>query len=226
MKLSQSISLIVSFALLLTAASAFADHQQDLDAALSYDGLVKINVKGIDFAYARPEASLAAYDKIELAPIEVAFHKDWKPEKANGRTKLTTAERANIRTGIAKVVQDEFVKALEEKSSYKVVDAAGPDVLRIKANIINVYVNAPDTMSAGRSRTYTVSAGEMTIVAELFDSETGEVLARVVDQRAARDSGRMTLSNSVINAAEVRQIAASWARILRDRLDAAHGIGK
>ncbi len=226
MKFLKSISLTATCALLLVAATAFADSKKELEEVLSYDGLVKINVKGIDTAYARPGASLAAYDKIQLAPIEVAFSKDWKPEKGSGRTRLSTAERENIRTGIAKVVQDEFVKALEEKSSYQVVNEADPDVLLIKANVINVYINAPDTMAPGRSRTYTVSAGEMTIVAELFDSETGQVLARVIDQREARNTGRLTLSNSVINASEIRQIATSWARILRDRLDAAHSIGK
>jgi hypothetical protein len=82
------------------------------------------------------------------------------------------------------------------------------------------------TKTAGRSRTYTVSAGEMTIFAELYDSETGEVLARVVDRREARSSGRLTLTNSVVNASEARSIASNWARILRNGLDKAHGIGK
>jgi hypothetical protein len=52
------------------------------------------------------------------------------------------------------------------------------------------------------------------------------VIARVIDRREGRDTGMMTLSSSVVNAGEARSIAASWARILRSRLDAAHGIGK
>jgi hypothetical protein len=66
----------------------------------------------------------------------------------------------------------------------------------------------------------------MTIFAELYDSKTGEVLARLADRREARNSGTLALTNSVVNADEARSIASSWARILREGLDKAHGIGK
>ena len=117
-------------------------------------------------------------------------------------------------------------KSCRARHHFSVCSGTGPDVLRVKAHIVNLYVNAPDTKTAGRSRTYTVSAGQMTIFAELYDSETGEVLARVVDRREARSSGRLTLTNSVVNASEARSIASNWARILRNGLDKAHGIGK
>ena len=45
------------------------------------------------------------------------------------------------------MVQEEFVKELQERSSYKVVNEAGADVLRVKVNIVDLYVNAPDTES-------------------------------------------------------------------------------
>ena len=66
----------------------------------------------------------------------------------------------------------------------------------------------------------------MTIVAELYDSETGQILARVVDRREARGAGVLTLTNNATNAAEARSAASAWARILRSGLDKAHGIGK
>jgi hypothetical protein len=147
---------------LLTTASAAS--KADLEKAMSFDGLQKINVKGIDLAYARAGATLASYNRVMLEPIDVAFRKDWNPTRTGSNIKLTAEERENIRTGVAKIVYDEFVKELQNKSSYQVVNEVGPDVLRVKAKIVNLYVNAPDTRTAGRSRTYTVSAGEMTIL--------------------------------------------------------------
>jgi hypothetical protein len=41
----------------------------------------------------------------------------------------------------------------------------------------------------------------------------------------ARNTAMLTLSSSVVNADEARAIASSWARVLRDGLDKAHGIG-
>ena len=124
------------------------------------------------------------------------------------------------------IVQEEFVKELQERSSYKVVNEAGADVLRVKVNIVDLYVNAPDTEGVARSSTYTMSAGQMTLIAELFDSESGEILARVVDRREARNDDTLRLSSSVVKRGEAQDIAASWARILRTALDKAHGIGK
>jgi len=210
---------------MLISVPAFAASVADIDQAMSYDGLEKIKVKDIDLAYARPGATLAGYKRVVLEPISVAFRKDWSPTRTGSSLPLGSREQENIRNGIAKIVAEEFTKELQAKGGYQVVDEAGPDVLRLKASIVNLYVSAPDTMTAGRSRTYTVSAGEMTIFMELHDSETGELLARFVDRSEARDSGRMTLTNSMTNAWEARDIASSWARILRKGLDKANTIG-
>lgn len=209
--------------LLLPISSAAS--AADLEKAMSYDGLQKISVKGIDLAYVRPGATLASYNRVMLEPIDVAFRKDWNPNRTGSNIKLSAEEREKIRTGVAKIVYDEFVHELQNKSSYQVVNEVGPDVLRVKAKIVNLYVNAPATRAAGRSRTYTVSAGEMTIFAELYDSETGELLARVADRREARSSAPLTLSDNVENVYEARLIASSWARVLRNGLDKAHAIG-
>lgn len=197
-----------------------------LEEAMSYDGLQKIKVKGIDLAYTRPGASLASYTKVIIDPVEVSFRKDWDPNRTGSRMKVDAKERENIRSGVAQIVQEEFAKELGKGGAYQVVTEAGPDVLRLRASIADLYVNAPDTMTPGRSQTYTISAGEMTLVAELVDSESGQAIARVVDRRESQGTGMMTLTNSVVNRQEASIIASSWARILRKRIDAAHGIGR
>ncbi|MFZ6749215.1 DUF3313 family protein [Undibacterium sp. Ren11W] len=218
---------IVFLSLMLVTASSFAASNKALDEVMSHDGLQQTKLKGVDLAYAKPGASLAAYTQIKLDPVEVSFSSNWDPTRTGSRFKLDAEERENIRSGVAKVVYERFAKTLQAKDGYKIVNDAAADVLRVKASIINLYVNAPDTMTAGRSRTYTVSAGEMTLVLELYDSETGAVLARIVDRQEARNSsGRLSISNSVINSGEAESIADGWASILRKSLDKAHGIGK
>ena len=213
--------------LLLPCAAIAATTKAELEQAMSHDGLQKISIKGVDLAYARPGATLAGYKRLQLDPVEVSFSKNWDPKRTGSHIKLSAEEREGIRTGLVRIIQEEFVSELQRKGSYPIVNEAGPDVLRVRAQVFNVYVNAPDTMSASRSRTYTVSAGEATINLELFDSETGQVLARMVDRREARGTGTrtMSISNSVTNAGEARDIAAAWARILRNGLDKAQGIG-
>jgi hypothetical protein len=209
----------------LAASGALAAKPSALDEAMSHDGLQKISVKGVQFAYARPGATLAGYDRVQIEPVQVAFHKNWDPTRTGSRIKLGQEERENIRNGVAAAVQEAFVTELQERSRYKVVNEAGPDVLRVKVNIVDLYVNAPDTESLGRSRTYTVSAGQMTLFAELFDSESGQLLARVIDKRQAREHQTYQLSSSVVKRGELQEIASSWARLLRTGLDNAHGVG-
>jgi hypothetical protein len=226
MNIIRRLGLFTLLASALVASGAFAAKPSDLDEAMSHDGLQKITVKGVQFAYARPGATLADYSRLQIDPVQVAFHKNWDPTRTGSRIKLGKEERENIRNGVATAVRDEFIKELQDKSSYKVVDEAGPDVLRVKVNIVDLYVNAPDTQSRGMSATFTVSAGQMTLFAELFDSETGQLLSRVIDKREARNNQMYQLSSSVVNRSEVQEIASSWARILRTGLDNAHGIGK
>ena len=61
----------------------------------------------------------------------------------------------------------------------------------------------------------------MTLLLELVDGTTGEVLARARDRQEGRDMGRLQWTNSVTNKAEADRILKSWAQRLRDGLDAA-----
>jgi len=214
-------------ALAVALTSPLAATKADVDEAMSRDGLQKISVKGLDLAYARPGASLAAYKRVKLDPVEVEFDKSWDPAKTGSRIKLSSAERDNIKAGVAKLVQEEFAKALQKGGAYQIAADAAPDVLRVKASILNLYVNAPSSGGAGRSRTYVSSAGQMTLLAELVDATSGQVLARVADRREANATGarRMELADRMLNEDAAREVASSWAQTLRKALDKARSIG-
>ncbi len=206
------------FSLVILLFAAVAAHGAPASAPQwSHDGLQLRESKDLDLLYVRPEATLAGYRSVLLDPVEVAFHKSWKPDTRRVRQ----SDRERIRKELAEEARAVFTKELVKDGRYQMASAPGPDVLRVTAAIINLYVTAPDTMEAGISRTYTVSAGEMTLVAELRDSETGEILARAADRKAASNNGLMQWTTRVTNVAEARQILGSWAKILRKALDAA-----
>ena len=207
------------------ATAAAVAQKNAIDDISSHDGLAKVTVKGVDLAYKRSDVDMAKYGKVIVDPVEVAFHKDWNPTRPGSNLKLGSTDRENIRSGVGKVVHEEFEKALKAGGGWQVVKEAGPDVLRVKPKVLNLYVNAPDTKQAG-VRTYTLSSGEMTLLLEAYDSETGAILARAIDRRESRNTGQWQLSSSVTNVGDAQQIAATWARILRDRLDKAKAAGK
>jgi len=62
----------------LAPSYTFASEDKSI-MSMDADGLVRVNVSGIDEVYARPKADLRVYDKVMVDPIEVAFRKDWAP---------------------------------------------------------------------------------------------------------------------------------------------------
>lgn len=200
-------------------------NKREAAAAWSEDGLQKVNIKGLDVVYARPGSSLAGYTKVLLKPVEVAFRRDWgRPATgtAGGRVRSEDAQR--IRERLMAVMAEETLKVLAE-GGYAVVDAPGDDVLEVDGSIRDLFITAPDIPSASFTRVYSVSAGEMTLVAELRDSVSGETLMRVYDHAYARESGFAHRITNIENASEARAIAKEWASKLRQQLDLAKGGG-
>jgi hypothetical protein len=192
------------------------------DANINEEGLVPINVKGLDHVYARPGANLAPYTKVMLDPVEVSFSKDWPSDSSVQR--ITPEYRQRVKESLAKILRKELAKELAASGRYTLVDKPADGVLRIKADIRDLYINAPDLQTAGFTETYTLSAGHMRLVAELRDAPTGELIARVIDYKEDPDSPWLQLTTSIDNAAAAERAADDWARILRRQLDAARGI--
>jgi hypothetical protein len=192
------------------------------DAATDADGLRRVKVAGLQEVYARPSADLGTYNKILLEPIEVSFRRDWNPTP--GGWPISAEEKQQIRDSLARIVREEVTREMSRSGRYQIVEAPGDDVLRIDAEIRDLVINAPDSSRAGVTRTYTLSAGEMTLVAELRDAPTNDLIARVVDRKRDPEQPWFELTSRVENIAAARRAAADWALILRKQLDAAHDV--
>ena len=185
-----------------------------------WDGLRKTKIKGLGLAYVRPGADMSIYSKIILDPLQVEFSKNWKPEAPGSNRKLSQQDMDTVKQRLTDLATETFTKEISSDGGYPVVTERGPDVMRISAALLDVYVTAPDVGSPGLTRTYVADTGRMTLIAELRDSETNALFARVVDAREARNSQTLSLSNRAENAHEAGKIVREWARILRRQLDA------
>lgn len=221
MNISQSFaSAAASFVLAMTVAGPV--FSADEAAAVTPDGLELVKKSRLDVVYRRPGVDFAGYSKIMLDPVDVAFKKQWTRDFK----RVSTRDREQIRSELAKEFQKVFFEELEEKGGYKIVDTPGPDVLRVIAGVVELYINAPDIATPGRSNTYALSTGEATLVAEVRDSESGSVIVRVTDRQRARESATMQWITSARNRADARIIMRKWAGALREGLDEARGIPK
>lgn len=219
-------SLIVAFGLALTAC---AGSDVSRESALTHDGLQR--VAGHDFAevYLRPGVDLAHYQHLSLTECEVAFRKNWlRDQQRDSRTlasRVRQQDADRIRQRIAAACDEQFRAALERAPAHHVVETApnGEDVLILRPSIVNLDIHAPDVQGAVRTRSYTTSAGEMTLNLELVDALTGEVQGRVVDRRRGVEQSQLQWTSSVTNRAEFERILRRWADLLRDSVDRVRG---
>jgi hypothetical protein len=78
--------------------------------------------------------------------------------------------------------------------------------------VANVHVTAPEMSTAGRSRVFAEQAGSATLVIEVRDSLSGELLGRAVDQGIAGDTFVMS-RDRVTNWADFERLFDDWAKI-------------
>lgn len=188
-----------------------------------WDGLVRVKHTSLENVYVRPNVEFKAYKRVRLDPVQVAMDKNWDPNSGTIGLKgrLSSADVQRIREELSKAFRDVFAERLS-KGGYPLVEAGGDDVLLVQAALINVYINAPASASA-TTRSYVMDAGRMTLVMQLADSVTGQMLARVVDTKDGSDTRVVQWANSMTNSAEARKAIGEWADALCKALDAVGG---
>ena len=192
------------------------------DAELSFDGLHMIDNSQADVAWARPDFDISGYTKIW--PVGAGI--EYRQVKDRGRSSMARSQGGpyfiddKSRGRFEEVVGEVFKEELQKIEKYELVDGPGPDVLMVRGGLLDIVSYVPPEPIGGRSYVYLSSVGEATLVLELRDSETGTILARSVDRRAAEGAGgTMQYSSTVTNASEVRRLIRRWATRLREGLD-------
>ena len=167
--------------------------------------------------------TLAALALLAMTPPAAVNAADPPPETLDG---LVRVQDSKVALAYVDPEADFATETLSENGGYGIVEEAGEDVLLVRPAIIDLDVTAPDTMSAGRSYTFASNAGEATLVVELSDSVTGDLLARAADRRASRDNITLQWTTRVSNRADAKRLMKHWATLLRDAMDEVHGGGE
>ena len=178
-----------------------------------WDNLVRVPTKKFDAAYILPGADFRPYTKVILDAPEVAFKKDFQRDYNNTTmslgSRITDSDMREamerVRTGFEGVFTEAYTQA-----GWQIATAPAADTLRVHTAVINIDVNAPDQMTAGRSRSFSETAGSAVLVLEVRDSQTNEILGRVADGRVAGNSS-MYIRNRGTNRADFRRLFKLWA---------------
>jgi hypothetical protein len=216
---------ILSFVLLSAIpVSTIAKDKIELPE-FTVEGLQRVpDTKRIAVVYAEPGADLAQYDRVYLVEPYVAFKKNWqRDQNRSAGMKVRSNDMERIKIAVKELFMDVFTTELE-KGGYTLANERAEDVLIVKPAIINLDVNAPDIMTAGRSNTYASAAGSMTLYIELYDSETDDLLAKAMDPKADSNRGFMQWQSGPANRQAAKRMMQPWAEALREGLDEARDV--
>lgn len=202
---------------LLAIPAANAEDSSDL-----FENLVPVENAKMGAAYIDPNADFSVFKRVKILETFVAFRSGWERDQRSGTRgiRITASDMDRIKSDVADLFQQVFTETLEADDGYEVVDQADHDVLLLRPAIIDLDITAPDTMTAGRTRTFTASTGAATLYIELYDSVSGQIIGRAADRQGARRAGgTISWSNRVTNSAEARRMFTGWADTLRVFLD-------
>lgn len=218
--------LLIPFVSLAFAAYSLSTFAETMDFPdVTEDGLHRVEDSKLAIVYVEPGADFSAYTRVMLISPDIAFKKNWERNlRSRSASKVSRVNTKKIKRELAEEFETIFIETLTN-GGYEVVEEEAEDVLLIRPSIINLDINAPEQHGSGRTSSYTRSAGEMTLYIELFDSETGDLIAKAVDRGIdnPNDHGFYTWTTSSSNKSAAARILKGWADILLNGLNEAKG---
>ena len=206
--------------LLALAACSSAPLEPRLGEEESFDGLRRVTNSRMAQAWIRPDLDLSGYTSVvpvypttQFAPARAT-----SAGSASGLGSPPFPILPRDRERIHALVQEVFGAALQKSERFTIATALGPEVLLVVVGLLDVESNVPPE-PIGRGEVYLSSVGAATLWVELRDSGSNAVLARFFDRRTASSPGVASAAFTPATVSAVRRMLASWAELLRRRLD-------
>jgi hypothetical protein len=199
--------------LAVIAASACAPQPTQPKPAgeVNIEGLQRVSARNFEAAFVRPGVRFADYTKLMVDELELAFR---TPDREQNQFALGEDQKTRFRAAMATAFGEELGKL----QAAEIATAPGPDVLALHVRVQDIVARAPGRRvgGAGRAGFAMETVGEMTLVMELRDSESNEVLVRVFDRRAV-EGAAMLSGNGVVSTWEgVERLVRRWASRSRE----------
>ena len=209
-------------AMLAAAGCTSAPPELELDPGkTTEEGLQAVKNPRVQEAWLKPGVDFAVYRAIIIQPVEIAERPgggdERFPRQSVSHFKLSDADRDVL----AKEFSEIFAKELSTGDALALVSEPGPNVLRLRAALVDVVKKVRTGQQARRESVWANSAGRLTLNLEIMDAQTDELLARVVDRRELRSLGvgptGVSRTSSVSRAADLQRVFQRWAKLLHVR---------
>jgi hypothetical protein len=210
-------SVVLAAGLAVAKPSAAAD----APPAVSPEGLKLVPGSKATVLYLREGADFSGYSKVAILECLVSFKKNYKRDHSSPGSafRVTDDDMNRMKTEMAALFKQVFTQELSSHGQ-AVVTGTGDSVLTLRPAIINLDVQAPNTVSPGQ-KTWSASAGQATLLLEAYDSVSSELLARVYDVQVLGDTATISQRNGATNRSDANRVMKKWAQQLATYLQQA-----
>lgn len=191
------------------------------DAEATEEGLHRVHPSIMADAWVRPDLDLSRYTRILLMPTAVQFRdvpeRPYDPRGSVGTTEfpLDDVKKEWLRGVWRQAIDAKF----GQEESYELYEGVGYDVLIVQAFLVDVVSHIPPDYS-GSVVTMVRDPWVASVVLELRDATTVELLARTVDRRYGEG-----LMNSSDVWMRTENLLERWAGVLSERLEQLSDLG-
>ena len=184
------------------------------NAQTNFEGLREIKSQTWDRVEVRPNVVFTVYTGIMLGDVRIAYR---TPDRSQQQFPFTDAQKAQFQETLANAYTSELVTM----RNAELVNSPGRDILLLSVRAINVTATVPPRSvgNVGRASIALQAIGEVTLVLELFDSRSGEILARAVDTQTVVGAAIAEDGNMITSWEGAGRLSARWASTTRSRLD-------
>ncbi len=192
------------------------------NAEVTFDGLHLVNKSKLDRVWVKPEIDLGEYEAVMLDGVGITYRrvKNYnRLDRSASEFPLSDSQKSQLETAVKETFESEFNKF----EHFVVADEPGRGTLKITLTLIDVVSRIPPER-AGRGDIYIRDLGEATLVLEVSDSVSDEILARVVDKQNV-EPVLVRASSPITNLQEVRRSVRRWGATIRKSMDELHEIG-
>ena len=191
------------------------------DADVTEEGLHRVDPSIMEAAWVRPDLDLSRYPRILLVPTGVQF-REVTDRSYNVRTRggitefpLDDEKKEWLRGVWRRAIDARFA----QEQSYEFYDGAGSDVLVVQGLLVDVVSRIPPD-SVGSDYSLVRDPWSVSVVLELRDGTTAELLARTIDRRNAE--GLVEVGTVWVR---TEGLVDLWAQGLFDRLEELSDLG-
>jgi hypothetical protein len=178
------------------------------------EGLQQVQARHATAAFLRPGVDFSHYDGVIVNDVQLAFR---TPDRSQNQFPVDQESKARF----SDYLKAQFLNEFNSLQNIQMVEAPGPNVLDLHVRVQDILATIPGRRvgAMGRASFALEAVAEVTLVLELRDSESEEVLVRVFDQRAVEGVAMFQNHEPVARWPDIEVLCQRWAARARDGLD-------